>query len=67
VELNDTHADGMVRINAIGNDYFTYDEKRYRIVGERTKTQYALGDPIRVRLIAARIPERELDFEIVKA
>jgi VacB/RNase II family 3'-5' exoribonuclease len=64
VELNETHADGMVRVNSIGNDYFTYDQKRYRLVGERTKVEYALGDPTRVKLIAARVPERELDFEL---
>lgn len=65
VELKETRADGMVRINGIGNDYYIYDEKRYRLVGERTKTEYRLGDPVKVELIAARIPERELDFELV--
>lgn len=65
VELNETRAEGMVRMRDIGNDYFTYDEKRYRLIGERTKTQYALGDPVRVRLLAARVPEKELDFALV--
>lgn len=65
VELTETRADGMVRISAIGEDYYVYDEKRYRIVGERTKKQYTLGDPVRVTLLAARIPERELDFALV--
>lgn len=65
VELNETHADGMVRVSAIGNDYFIYDQKRYRLVGERTKKEYALGDPIKVKLVAARVPERELDFTLV--
>lgn len=66
VEEQTTHADGMIRVNAIGNDFFTYDQKRYRLVGERTKVQYALGDPVKVRLVAARVIERELDFELVK-
>lgn len=66
VELDETRADGMVRITALGDDYFTYDEKRYRLVGERTKKEYALGDRVRVRLIAARLAERELDFELVE-
>jgi ribonuclease R len=67
VELNLTRAEGMIRIRDLGDDYYIYDEKCYRIVGERTKTQYALGDPIRVRLSAVRQAERELDFELVKA
>jgi len=65
VELNETRAEGMVRMRDIGNDYFTYDEKRYRLVGERTKVQYALGDPVRVKLLAARVAEKELDFALV--
>jgi ribonuclease R len=65
VELNETRAEGMVRIRDIGDDYYTYDEKRYRLVGTRTKTEYALGDPIRVKLMAARLAERELDFALI--
>lgn len=64
VELKETRAEGMVRIRDLGNDYYLYDEKRYRLVGERTKTQFALGDPIRVQLVAARVAEKELDFTL---
>lgn len=66
IELDETRADGMVRITALGNDYYIYDQKRYRLVGERTKKEYALGDRITAKLIAARIAERELDFELVQ-
>ncbi|MEA2701913.1 MAG: ribonuclease [Candidatus Parcubacteria bacterium] len=66
VELVETRAEGMARMRDIGNDYFTYDEKRYRLVGERTKKEYRLGDPVRVKLLAARVPEKELDFTVVE-
>lgn len=62
VEEKTTHTDGMIKIRDVGDDYFEYDEKHYRIIGRRTKKVYQLGDPIRVKLIAARIPEKELDF-----
>jgi ribonuclease R len=62
VEEQTTHADGMIRIKDVGDDYFEYDEKHYRIVGKRTNKVYQLGDPIRVKLAAARIAEKELDF-----
>jgi ribonuclease R len=65
VELKETRAEGMINIRNVGQDYFIYDQKRYRLVGERTKTEYRLGDPIRVKLIAARPAERELDFALV--
>ena len=62
VEEQTTHADGMIRIKDVGDDYFEYDEKHYRIVGKRTGKVYQLGDPIKVKLAAARIAEKELDF-----
>ncbi len=62
VEEQTTHADGMIRIKEVGDDYFEYDEKHYRLVGKRTGKSYQLGDPIRVKLMAARISEKELDF-----
>ncbi len=62
VEEQTTHADGMIRIKEVGDDYFEYEEKAYRLVGRRTHKVYRLGDPIRVKLSAARIAEKELDF-----
>jgi len=66
VELDETHADGMIRIKEIGDDYYEYDEKRYQLVGRRTKKTFQLGNPIRVKLIAARVAEKELDFAPVE-
>ena len=67
VELTLTRAEGMVNTRNIGTDSYVYDEKRYRLIGERTNTSYALGDPIKVKLLAARVAERELDFGIPEA
>ncbi len=62
VEEQTTHADGMIRIKDVGDDYFEYDEKNYQLLGRRTKKSYRLGDPIKVKLTAARLAEKELDF-----
>ncbi|MDP2594060.1 MAG: ribonuclease R [bacterium] len=62
VELAETHADGMIRITDVGNDYFEYDQAHYRLVGRRTRTSFQLGDPIKVKLVAARPMQKELDF-----
>ncbi|MDD3531574.1 MAG: ribonuclease R [Candidatus Pacebacteria bacterium] len=62
VEEQTTHADGMIRITDVGDDYFEYDEKHYSLIGKRTKKTFRLGDPIKVKLTATRIAEKELDF-----
>lgn len=62
VEEQTTHADGMIRITDVGDDYFEYDEKNYQLIGKRTRKSYRLGDPIRVKLTGARVAQKELDF-----
>lgn len=62
VELQETHADGMINVRNVGDDFFEYEEKQYRLVGRRTHKTYRLGDPIKVKLSAARLAEKELDF-----
>ena len=66
VEEKNTHTDGMIRINTLGSDYFDYDKKHYRLVGRRTKKSFMIGDQVRVKLVAARVADRELDFAIVQ-
>lgn len=66
VELTETHAEGLLNVRNLGDDYFDYDEKRYRLVGRRTKKEYMMGDPIRVKLLAARVQDKELDFGLAE-
>lgn len=67
VELKETHAEGLLNVRNLGDDYFEHDQKRYRLVGRRTKKEYALGDPIRVKLVAARVQDKELDFALAES
>ena len=64
VEEKETKAEGLVRIRDIGDDYFVLDKKNYRIVGERTKKTYSLGDPLRVKLSAADLDTRTIDWKL---
>ncbi len=64
VEEQSTHTDGMISIRNLDFDYYDYEESKYRLVGRHTRKIYRLGDPIKVKLIAARVPEREVDFKL---
>lgn len=66
VEVKETRAEGLLGIRNLGDDYFDLDEKRYRLVGRKTKKEYALGDPIKVKLLAARVQDKELDFGLAE-
>jgi ribonuclease R len=51
VELEEVFADGMVHISDLLDDYYEFDEQRHRLVGERTKRVWRLGDTVKVRLV----------------
>jgi ribonuclease R len=53
VHLEETGADGLLPISALGTERFRLDEARHTLTGERTRTVYALGDDIEVRLAEA--------------
>ncbi|MFQ5584444.1 MAG: ribonuclease R, partial [Calditrichia bacterium] len=40
VRLDKIGVEGMVRMSSIDDDYYFYDEKRYRIVGRRSKRKF---------------------------
>lgn len=65
VEENETKAEGMIRMRDLSDDFYILDEKNYRLVGKNKKKTFALGDPIKVKLVRANVEERLLDFGLV--
>jgi exoribonuclease R len=65
VEDVDTKAEGLVHLSNIEGDFYTSEPKSYRIIGEKTKKKYALGDSVKVELTSADLENRTLDFKFV--
>jgi ribonuclease R len=58
--------DGLVRIAALTDDYYHYDESTHSLVGSRTKKRYRLGDTVWVEVARVDAFRRRLDFRIVE-
>ncbi|MFH0845817.1 MAG: ribonuclease R [Patescibacteria group bacterium] len=58
-------AEGMISLSSLADDYYRLDEKKYRLVGQKTKTSYTLGDEIQVKLVKTDIERQVIDFELV--
>jgi len=65
VEIIENKCEGMIRIRDIKDDYYTFDEKEYAIVGERTKKSYQLGDEVVVMVKSTDLIKRHLDFSLI--
>ncbi|HYG00939.1 MAG TPA: ribonuclease R [Chryseosolibacter sp.] len=62
VEIVETKCEGMIRMSDMNDDYYEFDEKRYRIVGRKSKKMYTLGDRIQVRVKKTDIDKRLIDL-----
>lgn len=65
VENPETKVEGLVRIKDLGGDFFKLDQKNYCIIGTSTGKKFSLGDSVRVRLAAADLDRKTLDFKLV--
>ncbi|WKB82785.1 ribonuclease R [Cellulophaga lytica] len=66
VEIIDNKCEGMVRIRDIKDDYYTFDEKSYSIVGQRTNNSYQLGEQVVVMVKSTDLVKRHLDFSLLR-
>ena len=58
--------EGLVRLDSLKGDYYTYDETTFTIRGNKDKRGYRLGDNVRVKVISADKEKRTIDFEVIK-
>ncbi len=58
--------EGLVHVQTLKGDYFTYVPELLAMIGRSTKKQYRLGGKVRVKCVAASKEASMVDFEIVK-
>lgn len=64
VELVANKCEGMIPIRDLDDDYYTFDDKNYCLVGRRYHKRYQLGDEITVKVAKANLDKKQLDFVI---
>jgi len=64
VELTDLFVEGLVPLNTLTDDRYTYHEATRQIIGQRSRKAYSLGD--RVRVLVDRIDpvEKKIQFAV---
>lgn len=58
--------EGLVSVfNMQDRDEFQFVEDEYALVGRRTKAVYQIGKPVRIKVAAANLSKRQIDFDLV--
>ena len=63
IELPNT-IEGLIRLRALSDDFYEYDEERMTISGRSKGRVFKIGDPIRVVVKAASKEEGTIDFTV---
>src|SRR5574344_227155 len=65
-EIDENHCEGMIPMRDLDDDYYEFDERNYCLIGRRRHHKYQLGDAIKIKVAAANLDKRQLDFAIAK-
>jgi ribonuclease R len=59
-------AEGLVRVDALTDDYYRFDRANHTLAGHRAGNSYRLGDMLKVVVARVDMERRELDFRLVE-
>jgi len=66
VELEELFVEGLVPIDTLPGDHYTFHENVRKIIGRQTRREFSIGDKVRVLLERVDPTERKLQFSIVE-
>ena len=65
VKMDENLCEGMVAMNDIPGDRFSFDQNKFRIVGANSGREYNFGDRVRVKIYEVHLAKRQIDLELV--
>ncbi|GAB4357408.1 MAG: ribonuclease R [Immundisolibacter sp.] len=65
VTLDGAYTEGLIHVTALPDDYYHFDPLRHRLVGERRRRVFRLGDRLQVRVARVDLDERKIDLDFV--
>lgn len=67
VETVEHKCEGLVSLRDLSEyDDFRHDEENYALVGQRSKRSFRMGDKIKIKVVAANLGKRQLDYHWVQ-
>lgn len=65
VEIISNKCEGMVRIQDLHDDFYTFEREEYAVIGRRTRNVYQLGDEVYIRVKNTDLVKKHLDFSML--
>jgi ribonuclease R len=66
VEITEPFVEGMIKLDALGDESWEHDDKHMRLIGRRTGRVIRLGDAVKVRIENVSVARRRIDLSLVE-
>ncbi|WP_438351939.1 ribonuclease R [Paenibacillus sp. FA6] len=64
IELENT-VEGLIRLSALTDDYYHFNEQAMSLIGERTSKIFRIGDELKIRVARVNMDDHTIDFELI--
>ena len=65
VTLNELFIEGLIHISGLGNEYFDYDEREQKLIGDKG-SKFGLGDSLLIQVAGVNMDLLQIDFKLVE-
>jgi ribonuclease R len=67
VSLDDVFVEGLIHISNLDGDFYQFDQVKHRLIGERTRRSFRLGDKLSIQVMSVSLDDRKIDFALAAA
>lgn len=65
VEIVETKCEGLVRLKALTDDFYFFDEKDFAVKGRKNGRVLRMGDEVTIKVLKADLSKKQLDFDMI--
>jgi ribonuclease R len=66
VELFEVFVEGIVLLSTLHDDYYAFEEEKFRLIGRRTRKMFRIGDHVKIKVETADVEKNILHFLLAR-
>ncbi len=66
VELFDVFVEGIVLLSTLHDDYYAFEEEKFRLIGRKTRKVFRIGDHVKIKVETADVEKNILHFLLAR-
>jgi len=66
VTLREFPIDGLIKLDELTDDFFTYDEENWCLRGRKSGKTFRVGDRVKIKVVNVSVTDGKIDFSLVE-